>query len=33
VSQIIFDSVKRVFTRRNEEFLALDNVSFQVCEK
>ena len=33
MSQIIFDSVKRVFTRGNEEFLALDNVSFQVCEK
>lgn len=33
MSQITFDSVKRIFTRGNEEFLALDNVSFQVCEK
>ena len=33
MSQITFHGVKRVFTRDDEEFLALDNVSFQVCEK
>jgi len=33
LSQITFHGVKRVFTRDDEEFLALDNVSFQVCEK
>ena len=33
MSQITFDRVKRTFTRGDESFLALDDVSFQVCEK
>ena len=33
MSQITFDKVKRVFTRGKENFLALDDVSFQVREK
>jgi ABC-type nitrate/sulfonate/bicarbonate transport system ATPase subunit len=33
VSQISFDRVKRIFTRGDERFLALDDVSFQVREK
>ena len=33
MSQILFDRVKRVFTRGGERFLALDDVSFQVREK
>ncbi len=33
MSQIVFDHVKRSFRRGNEDFLALDRVSFEVGEK